>query len=155
MEEKHTCQCNNKSSNDDLKKLEILALGTYSQRLMNKLMVFIAVIIMMSIVAGTIIAVYGINRYHNYIMNTEVVESVETVEEYTEEVTAENYSKEDYDTAGSIVKANNNTLNNSNLGVDNGNIKNQNSYKNNDEEKAGNKSNKDNKNKTSYSNGTK
>lgn len=28
MDEKHTCNCNNKASNDDLKKLEILALGT-------------------------------------------------------------------------------------------------------------------------------
>lgn len=138
MDEKHTCQCNNKASSEDLKKLELLALGTYSQRLINKLMVFIAVIIMMSIVAGTIIAVYGINRYHDYMMNTEVVESVETVEEHTEEITAEEYSKEDYDTAGSIVKANNNTLNNSNLGVGNGNIKEQNNNKNYNKEKAGN-----------------
>lgn len=119
MDEKHTCQCNNKANSEDLKKLELLALGTYSQRLINKLMVFIVVIIMMSIVAGTIIAVYGINRYHNYLMNTEVVESVEVVEE----VIGDDYYKNSNDAGGNIINNTNSNISNSNIGADNGSIK--------------------------------
>jgi len=105
MEEKHTCNCENKANSEDLKRLELLALGTYSQRLMNKLMVFIAVIIMMSIIAGTVIAVYGINRYHHYMMNTEVVEKVEVVEEIIQNA----------DRDGENYKANGNIIQNSNF----------------------------------------
>lgn len=114
MDEKHTCNCNNKASSEDLKKLELLALGTYSQRLMNKLMVFIAVIIMLSIVAGTIIAVYGINRYHDYMMNTEVVEYTEVIEDST--------NKQTYDAGGNIINNTNSNIDTSIIGADNGSI---------------------------------
>lgn len=110
MDEKNTCNCEIKANNDDyIKKLELLALGTYSQRLFSKLMTFIAVITILSIIAGTVIVVYGINRYHNYLMNTEVVESVTTTEEY--------YS-DDYNAGGHIIQGN--SFDNSSVGAVNG-----------------------------------
>lgn len=122
MEEKHTCNCSSKTDDDYLKKLELLAKGSYSERTMKAMYIGLIVFCCILIISISAIATYGINRYYNYLMNTEVVESVEVVEE----IISDDYSKDDYSAGGNIIKTDNSNLHNSNLGVDNGNIKNEN-----------------------------
>lgn len=121
MEEKHTCNCS-KADEDYLKRLELLAKGSYSERTMKAMYIGLIVFCCILIISISAIATYGINRYHNYLMNTEVVERVEIVEE----IISDDYSKDDYSAGDNIIKTDNSNLHNSNLGVDNGNIKNEN-----------------------------
>lgn len=109
MEEKHTCQCNNKADEDYLKKLELMAKGSYSERTMKAMFICLIVFCCILIISISAVAIYGINRYHNYLMNTEVVESVTTTEEYF---------SDDYNAGGHIIQGN--SFDNSSVGAVNG-----------------------------------
>lgn len=96
MEEKHTCNCS-KPDEDYLKRLELLAKGSYSERTMKDMYIGLIVFCCILIISISAVATYGINRYHNYLMNTEVVESVTTTEEYF---------SDDYNAGGHIIQGN-------------------------------------------------
>lgn len=108
MDEKHTCQCNNKADEDYLKKLELMAKGSYSERTMKTMFISLIVFCCILIISISVIAFYGINRYHHYRMNTEVVESV----------TTEEYFSDDYNAGGHIIQGN--SFDNSSVGAVNG-----------------------------------
>lgn len=113
MDEKHTCQCNNKADEDYLKKLELMAKGSYSERTMKTMFISLIVFCCILIISISVIVFYGINRYHHYMMNTEVVESVTITEELIGDK-----SNDDYNANGHIIQGNNFT--NSTMGVNNG-----------------------------------
>ena len=71
MEEKHTCNCS-KADEEYLKKLEIMAKGSYSERTMKAMFIGLIVFCCILMISISAVAIYGINRYHNYLMNTEV-----------------------------------------------------------------------------------
>lgn len=109
MEEKHTCNCSSKADEEYLKKLEIMAKGSYSERTMKAMFIGLIVFCCILIISISAVAIYGINRYHNYLMNTEVVESVTTTEEYF---------SDDYNAGGHIIQGN--SFDNSSVGAVNG-----------------------------------
>lgn len=109
MDEKHTCQCNNKADEDYLKKLELMAKGSYSERTMKTMFISLIVFCCILIISISVIVFYGINRHHHYMMNTEVVERVTTTEEYF---------SDDYNAGGHIIQGN--SFDNSPVGAVNG-----------------------------------
>lgn len=119
MEEKHTCQCSSKANEENLKKLEIMAKGSFSERTMKTMFIGLIVFCCILIISVSIVAGYGINRYHNYIMNNETVERVEVVEE----IIGDDYYRNNNNAAGSIINNTNSNIDNSIIGADNGSIK--------------------------------
>lgn len=113
MEEKHTCNCSSKTDDDYLKKLELIAKGSYSERTMKAMFISLIIFCCILVISISAVAIYGINMFHHYMMNTEVVESV-TV---TEEIIGDK-SSDDYNANGHIIQGNNFT--NSTMGVNNG-----------------------------------
>ena len=108
MEEKHICNCS-KPDDDYLKKLELIAKGSYSDRTMKAMYIGLIVFCCILIISISAVVIYGINRYHNYLMNTEVVESVKVVEEII---------SDDYNAGGHIIQGN--SFDNSSVGAVNG-----------------------------------
>ena len=104
MEEKHICNFS-KTDDDYLKSLELVAKGSYSERAIKTMFIALIVLFSIFIICISVVAVYGINRYHNYLMNTEVVERVEVVEEIIQNA----------DRDGENYKANGNIIQNSNF----------------------------------------
>lgn len=108
---KHTCQCNNNANDENLKKLEIMAKGSFSERTMKSMFIALIIFNCILIISISIIAIYGINRYYTYLMNTETVESVEVVEEIIENTDG---NSENYKAGGNIIQGSN--FDNSSIG---------------------------------------
>lgn len=109
MAEQHNCNCSNNSNSEDLKRLELLAIGSKSEQTLKFTFKWIIIFFTVFVISLSITAIYGINRYYNYLMNTEVVHSVTTTEEYF---------SDDYSAGGHIIQGN--SFDNSSVGAVNG-----------------------------------
>lgn len=88
-----------------IKQLEILAQGTYVQKMFARILLGFGILAGIFIVSCSAVLINATNKYHDYMINTEEVVYTESVEEF--------YG-EDLDAGGHIIQ--DNTIDNSTIG---------------------------------------